>query len=113
MRIIVLISCLIFLAFNSFAQPVSFNRDPFAEITDLTILDAESGEVRSLSIKLTGIIFDDKNPAAVLNVSGKTYVVYKNTPILWVTVVRISSSSVVLEGNDKEYMLTLGEEIAL
>lgn len=93
------------------AQPIQFSRDPFVEITELTILDDPNNQTKTMVIKLTGIIWDDDSPAAVLDVSGTTHIVYEDTNVFWLNVVRVSNSSVVLEGNEKQYMVKLGEEI--
>lgn len=113
MKILNFLFWLCLFSLSIIAQPVEFSRDPFVEITDLTLLDSNDNEVKSFAIKLTGIIWDDENPAAVIQVSGKTNIVYENNTIMWIKINKILSSSIVLEGNDKQYMLKLGEEITL
>ena len=93
------------------SQPIQFSRDPFVEITEVTVFDDPNNESKTMVIKLTGIIWDDSSPAAVLDVSGSTHVVYEGNNVFWINVVSISSSSIVLEGNDRQYMVRLGEEI--
>jgi len=111
MKLLIYGSLFLFFSFVLTAQPIQFSRDPFVEITELTILDDPNNQTKTMVIKLTGIIWDDDNPAAVLDVSGKTQIVYEDTNVFWLHVVRVSNSSVVLEGNDKQYMVKLGEEI--
>ena len=113
MRLIQVLCLMFICSFYGFAQPVEFSRDPFVEITDLKLIEGEGNEIKSITIKLTGIIWDDESPAAALDVSGKTSIVYENSTIVWIRVSRILSSSIILEGKDKQYMLKLGEEITL
>ena len=111
MKLISFISIFIFCCLAVVAQPVQFSRDPFGEITELTVFDDPNNQTKTMVVKLTGIIWDDDSPAAVLDISGTTHVVYEKNTVFWLNVIQITQSSVVLEGNDKQYMVKLGEEI--
>ncbi len=111
MKLIGFFSLFIFCCLVVVAQPVQFSRDPFGEITELTVFDDPNNQTKTMVVKLTGIIWDDDRPAAVLDISGTTYVVYEKTTVFWLKVTRITQSSVVLEGNEEQYMVKLGEEI--
>ena len=105
---------ILFFTSSIFSQPVQFSRDPFVEVSDINFLidgDNENSEVKPFNVKLKGIVWDKKNPAAVLEVSGVTQIVYESSMVFWLMVEEINSSSIVLKGNDKNFMIRLGEEI--
>ena len=113
MKLVILWICFFILGSFVYSQPVQFSRDPFVEITDMTVFDDPSKPgSKMLIIKLKGIIWDSENPAAVVDVSGVSQIVYENSKIFWLDVSDVSADSILLEGNDKQFMIKLGEEIS-
>ncbi len=101
---------LLYFFVNISAQPLDFLRDPFMEITDLSLFESTQVVSADVVIFLKGVIWDDISPAAVVEISKTKKVVYVGDSMGAYEVVKIEKNYIQFKGQDQLFMLKLGEE---
>ena len=131
MRLGKLFSILLFILLSNnitlFGNSISIIRDPFKKIDykklvkNVSVLEKEIQNVEnkdlfssaSVKLKLTGIIWDEKDPKAIICIQEKSFFISKGDVIKEAFVSQISKGSVLFETENKTIKLELGQETIL
>lgn len=115
MRFLILFVCLASVAFAS----VYKGRDPFkpVDLKGVSLLNKTLPQiaptVNGVLVKVTGIIWDENDPMAVVLYSGKRHIVGLSDRFLGYDVISISKKELKLKGDTKTFILKVGKESQL
>ena len=102
------------LAVTLWASPAKFSRDPFQPIGSMS---SQSGYIVSEDdieiIRLTGIVWDDSHPAAVIQAGRLKHVLYSGDALGVLKLLAVHPKKIEVSVNGEIFMLDLGEELSL
>ena len=95
---------------------LEFKRNPFKPPAEINFMEKSSNENNTYSIKLTGIIWDKKEPSAVLKMGRFKKIITIGDIIKNNKVTQITKKHILLvneTNKESKIMLKLGEELRL
>ncbi len=100
------------------AQPLEFSRNPFkptgpSRAPQLVSTTGSLDDIILDSIKLIGVVWDELDPAAMIQVAGVQKVVYQNEQFQDIKINTIGQDSLAFTYQDEKFMLHLGQELQL
>ncbi len=97
---------------TDFVYPTDRTRSPFSRTPSDVIEQSEGGYKPASPLPvLTGIIWDENNPIAILTDNNRrSYTVRKNERVMSIKVIEIYPGSVLIERDGREYELKLWDE---
>ena len=73
------------------------------------LADEEADAVKVVATKVSGIMYDEKNPSAILNIEGNDYLVKKGDLVNNYKIVNILEDSVTVKLGNNVYQAGIGE----
>ena len=96
------------------ASPAKFSRDPFQPIGTMSSQSGYmSAEDDIETIRLTGIVWDDSHPAAVIQAGRLKHVLYTGDALDALKLHTVHPKKIEISVHGEIFMLDLGEELSL
>lgn len=97
----------------SSAPKLSYGNVPFEVIEPPSLLNTYDEKAEQLmETTISGIMYDNKNPSAIININGTDQLVRKGDKLLGFTILDITKDKVVIKEKTNIYRASVGQSIA-